>query len=142
MNDRNISVDDFYRSVENAAGPPLAHGFERALRFESKTPVTATAVYTGKNIAFIFSLDIRDQAIDLEVAKCREGELLMNPDSGGYLSSVFGHLVRRGFRGRPVSAVPLPPAASWAERRCFALVGLLSLPCSARLIADGEDALQ
>lgn len=141
MSDEAISSDEFRREVEEAASTLGAHGFRRAPQFDSETATTVSVVYIGQNVAFTFTLDIRDQAIDLVVTRYREGNLVATWD-GGYSSSLFTHLLNRcGFRGRLVPAASLPPTASKAKRMLSALVNLLAQPCSANLLADRVDAL-
>lgn len=141
MNNESISSDDFRREVEQAASSLAAHGFQRAPQLDSETPTTASVVYVGRNIAFTFTFDIRDQAIDLVVTRYRDGKLVPTWD-GGYSSSLFTHLLNRcGFRGRPVPAASLPATASKTKRVLSALMSLLAQPCAANLLADRADAL-
>lgn len=141
MSDETISSDEFRRDVEEVACFLRLHGFRRAPQFESETPTTASVVYVGQNVAFTFTLDIRDQGIDLVVTRYRDGKLVPTWD-GGYSSSLFTHLLNRcGFRGRPVPAASLPPTASKAKRVLSALVNLLTQPCAASLLADQAEAL-
>jgi hypothetical protein len=141
MSNELISSEEFRREVQEAASTLTSHGFQRAPEFDSETPTTASVVYVGQNVAFTFTLDIRDQAIDLVVTRYRDGKLVATWD-GGYSSSLFTHLLNRcGFRGRPIPAASLPPTASKAKREISALVNLLAQPCSANLLADRADAL-
>jgi hypothetical protein len=68
-------------------------GFERSPELEETSSMTASLVYAGEHVAFVFSLDFRDQCVDAEVVKVRNGKLFHNWD-GGYSSNVFGHLVK------------------------------------------------
>ena len=141
MNNEPISSDEFRREVEEAASTLPLHGFERAPQFDSETPTTASVVYVGQNVAFTFTLDVRDQAIDLMVTRYRDGNLVATWD-GGYSSSLFTHLMNRcGFRGRPIPAASLPSTVSKTKRVLSALVNLLTQPCAANLLADRADAL-
>lgn len=141
MSNEPISSDEFRREVEEATSTFASLGFQRAPQFDSETPTTASVVYIGQNIAFTFTLDIRDQAIDLMVTRYRDGKLVATWD-GGYSSSLFTHLLKRcGFRGRPNPAVSLPSTASKAKRVLSALMSLLAQPCAANLLADRADAL-
>jgi len=67
MSNEQISSDEFRREVQEAASTLTSHGFQHAPEFDSETPTTASVVYVGQNVAFTFTLDIRDQAIDLVV---------------------------------------------------------------------------
>lgn len=141
MSDETISSDEFRRDVEEAASILRSHGFQRAPEFESEMPTTASVVYVGRNVAFTFTLDIRDQGVDLIVTRYHDGKLVPTWD-GGYSSSVITHLLNRcGFRGRPIPAASLSSTASKTKRVLSALVNLLTQPCAASLLADQADAL-
>lgn len=141
MSDELISSDEFRREVEGAASILKSHGFWRASQFETETPTTASVVYVGQNIAFTFTLDVRDQAIDLVVTRHRGGKLVATWE-GGYSSSLFTHLLKHcGFRGRLTPPVSLPTTASRAQRMIAANLNLLAHPASASLLADKPDAL-
>lgn len=141
MNDEPISSDEFRNEVEDAASVLRFNGFQHAPQLDSETPTVISVVYVGKNIAFTFELDIRDQAIDLIVTRYRSGKLVATWD-GGYSSSLFMHLINYcGFRGRSVPAIPLPLTVSKVNRMLSGLVNLLGEPCAANLLADREDAL-
>jgi hypothetical protein len=141
MSNELISSEEFRREVQECACTLTSHGFQRAPGFDSETSTTASVVYVGRNVAFTFTLDIRDQAIDIVVTRCRHGRLVVNCD-GGYSSSLFTHLLNHcGFRGRATPAASISPAASKAKQMLSALVSLLAQPCSANLLADRVDAL-
>ena len=141
MSNELISSEEFLREVQECACTLTSHGFQRAPGFDSETSTTASVVYVGRNVAFTFTLDIRDQAIDIVVTRCRHGRLVVNCD-GGYSSSLFTHLLNHcGFRGRATPAASISPAASKAKQMLSALVSLLAQPCSANLLADRVDAL-
>ena len=141
MSNESISGEEFRREVQEAAISLESHGFQRATQLDSMTPTTASVVYVGQNIAFEFTLDIRDQAIDLVVTRYRDGKPAAL-GHGGYSSSLFTHLLKRcGFRGRPSPGANLPPTASKAQRQLASLLNLLAQPCSANLLADRTDAL-
>lgn len=141
MSEDKISSDEFRRDVEEAASLLRSHGFRRALQFESETSTEVSVVYVGKNIAFTFTLDIRDQGIDLIVTRYRNDELFPIWD-GGYSSSLFTHLVKHcGFRGRPIPGGSISPVASKTKRVLSSLVNLLTQPCASGLLADRADAL-
>lgn len=141
MDEKLIANDEFRRVVVKLATTLTRHGFRRAPQWDSETSTTVSISYVGENVAFTFSLDVRDQAIDLLVTRVRDGKLVPTWD-GGYSSSLFTHLVSGcGFRGRPVPADTLSPEASRAERILSALVSLLAEPCAQDLLADREDAL-
>lgn len=69
MSEDPISSNEFRREVESTAGILRERGFRRAPQFEVTTPTMASVVYLGKNVAFTFTLDIRDQAIDVVVTR-------------------------------------------------------------------------
>jgi hypothetical protein len=141
MSDEPTSSDQFRHEVEEAGGVLTSHGFKRAMQFESESPTTACVVYLGRHVAFTFTFDVRDQAVDVLVTRHRGGKLLDNWD-GGYSSSLFTHLLNHcGFRGRPKPPASLPESASKTKRLIAAQVNLLSHPSSAILLADHPDAL-
>jgi len=141
MKEEPITSATFRREVENASYLLTSNGFARAPQLDVQTPTTASVVYTGKNVAFVFTLDFRDQAIDLVVMKYHNGELLSTWD-GGYSSSLFTHLVNQcGFRGRPVTPASVPQKASRLQKTVAAYMNLLAQPMSAKLLADLSDAL-
>lgn len=141
MNEQSISNEAFRQEVEEATNLLRSKGFQRAPQFESETPTTCSVVYLGKNVAFTFELDVRDQGIDLIVTRHRDEKLVATLD-GGYSSSLFNYLLKYcGFRGRPTPPASLPPTASNAQKMIAALVNLLSHPSSAPLLADQPDAL-
>ena len=74
-------------------------GFQRVGKFEMVNPMSSTLVFCGKNVAFSFGLDVREQYIDVEVIKVKNGRLVDKLD-GGYSSSLYSHLVNKeGYRG-------------------------------------------
>ncbi|MCS7062769.1 MAG: hypothetical protein NZM04_01755 [Methylacidiphilales bacterium] len=142
MSEVTISREEFQREVEQAAGSIFrSHGFQRAPEFESVTPTTASVVYLGKNIAFTFTFDLRDQAIDLLVTRYRNGKLLAIWD-GGYSSSLFTYLLKHcGYRGRPTPPSTLPQTATKLQRMIATSLSLLEHPAAARLLTDNPDVL-
>jgi hypothetical protein len=142
MTEEPISSKEFRLEVDAAAASIFqSHGFHRASKFDTESPTTASVVYCGKNLAFTFTLDIRDQAIDLIVTRYRGGKLLANWD-GGYSSSVFTHLLNHcGFRGRPTPPAALPATSSRAQKMIASHLNLLVHPASAALLSDTMDAL-
>lgn len=98
-----------------------AKGFHRVPGLEETSSTSGTVVYLGKHVGFVFSLDVRDQCVDAQVVKVRDGQMKRNWE-GGYSSDVFTHLVRyAGYRGRPAGASTAEKAAlkgmvdGWAE---------------------------
>lgn len=142
MTNAAILKDDFRCGVAEVASLFTSHGFQRATQLEHDTQTTASVVYAGRNIAFIFTLDIRDRAVDLVVTKYRNGKLLTNWE-GGYSSSLFEFLVYHcGYRGSLVSASNhSTTTASGIKQKTVALTNLLSLPSAANLLKDHQDAL-
>jgi len=141
MSDEPITSDEFRSEVEEAASILRQHGFQHIPQFDSESPTTASVVYVGRNIAFTFTLDIRDQGIDLVVTQYCDGKLMANLD-GGYSSSLSTHLLKHcGFRGRLIPSASLPSTASKAKRMLSALMNLLAQPCSASLLEDRPDSL-
>ncbi len=98
-----------------------ANGFHREPSMEETTPTGGTVIYLGKNVGFIFSLDMRDQCVDGQVVKVRDGQIKRIWE-GGYSADLFTHLVRHaGYRGgRGGSGKTKKPALEqmvdgWAE---------------------------
>ena len=99
-------------------------GFRRAREFEKKSTTMATLVYCGNNVAFEFSLDVRDQCVDAEVIQVKDGRLLRNWD-GGYSSDLYNHLVKyEGYRGKPTGTRIKSPELSELD---WAIDGWISL---------------
>jgi hypothetical protein len=118
-------------------------GFKRDLELEEISPTMATLVYRGKNIAFVFSLDVRDQCVDAEVVKVRNGKLLRNWD-GGYSSDIFDHLVKReGYRGNPTGSIGNAPINPHGTRLDNVIGGWLNLlrTSGEKLLRDNPDSL-
>ena len=91
-------------------------GFRRAEELEESSPTSATLIYKGENLAFEFSIDIRDQCIDAEVIKVEGGKLSRNCD-GGYSSDIYNHLVEHeGYRGSPTGNLTKRPELSKVEQ--------------------------
>ena len=102
-------------------------GFKRAKELEKISPTTATLVYCGKNVAFEFSLDVRDQCIDAEVIKVKCGQLLRNSD-GGYSSGIYNYLVEKeGYRGSPTGTLANLPESSKLDHAIDGWISLLDL---------------
>ena len=141
MSDLPIRGEDFRREVADVASALTARGFKHSPGFDTATATSVSVAYVGRNVAFAFTLDIRDQSIDLVVTRCRNGQLVATQDDG-YSSSLFTHLVTHcGFRGRPTPSASLPPSASNSQRALSSLVGLLTHSCSNALLADRDDSL-
>jgi hypothetical protein len=111
-------------------------GFRRTRALESETSLLGTAVYLGRHVGFIFSVDLRDQCVDARVVKVVDGHICDNT-VGGYSSDVFGHLVKQcGYRGSPSG--PNDPHAAPPESPLARMVeGWASL-----LLHAGEPLLQ
>ena len=122
MSQSEISVDEFQKAAVATFAFLEARGFCHASELEETSSTFGTVVYLGQNVGFIFSLDVRDQCVDGEVAKVRGGKLQRNWE-GGYSANIFSHLVKHsGYRGKPsgncrVADAPSLVAmlAAWAD---------------------------
>jgi hypothetical protein len=96
-----ISIDDFRVLSPQWLNVLEKKGFWRSQALEEVTPSTATLVYSGKHLAFVFSFDVRDQCVDAEVVKVIDGNLVEYSE-GGYSADIYNHLVQHeGYRGGP-----------------------------------------
>jgi len=104
MSTSQITVEQFRTTALDRLGFLEAQGFHRVASLEETTPTSGTVVYLGKNIGFIFSLDVRDQCVDGQVVKVRDGQMKRNWE-GGYSSDIFTHLVKHAkYRGKPTGS--------------------------------------
>lgn len=121
MSNSEITVEQFRTLALDRFNFLEGKGFHRVPNLEETTPTSGTVVYLGNNVGFIFSLDVRDQCVDAQVVKVRDGQMKRNWQ-GGYSSGLFTHLVRHaGYRGRSAGARTAEKAAlkgmvdAWAE---------------------------
>lgn len=135
-------IETFRRSIEVRGGTLLqSHGFRRVPAMESTTATVATMVFAGTNLALEFSLDLRDDDIDLEITRLKEGRLFPAED-GGYSASLFSHLVRHcGYRGS--SSLPSDGRANpdSIDRAVDGILGLLNHPSARLVLTDDVRAL-
>lgn len=119
-------------------------GFHRVPSLEETASTYGTVVYLGKHVGFIFSLDVRDQCVDAEVVKVRDGKIKWNWEEGGYSSNIFGHLVdHAGYRGGPAGPAgrgPSKAGESDLERMIDGWVELLK-QAGQSLLSDRIDSL-
>ena len=141
MSDKKISSHEFLEAVKEVSSVFTAHGFRRTTEFEANTPTTATVVFVGNNVAFTFTFDIRDQAVDLTVVRLKNGKLLTTWD-GGYSASLFAHLVKHcGLRSRPTATTLQIINGSQVQRMVAANMSLLMHAGAAKLLADEVDSI-
>lgn len=141
MIDEVFSAERFCFEVERESEQLTAHGFRRAKDQDRYTPTTASVAYVGQHVGFEFILDIRDQAVELMVARCQNGQLAL-ATSDGYRSSVFSHLLKHcGFRGRSVPPAPATAESSALQMKIRANLNLLAQPCATTLLEDRLDSL-
>ena len=120
-----MSTEEFLELAPKKLMWVVKKGFRRAKELEKISPTTATLVYCGKNVAFEFSLDVRDQCIDAEVIKVKYGRLLRNLD-GGYSSGIYNHLVKKeGYRGSPTGTRAQLPETSKLDQAIDGWISLL-----------------
>lgn len=122
-----MSTEEFLELAPKKLMWLVKKGFRRAKELEKISPTTATLVYCGKNVAFEFSLDVRDQCIDAEVIKVKRGRLLRNSD-GGYSSGIYNHLVKKeGYRGSPTGTHVNLPESSKLDQAIDGWISLLDM---------------
>jgi hypothetical protein len=101
MSSSQITVEHFRNMASERLRFLESLGFRREQRLEETTPTIGTVVYLGKNVGFVFSVDMRDQCVDGQVVKVRDGQMKRNWE-GGSSSDIFTHLVKHTkFRGSP-----------------------------------------
>ena len=136
-----VSPDEFRQQVFRCARLLEQYGFKRAQQFEHETPTLVNVVYVGQNVAFIFTLDRRDQMVDFDLARFRKGRVVERSD-GGFSDDVYSFLVKHcGYRGGIQPSSDIPSGASLTEQHLSGLVNLLTSPCAAKVLADSEDSL-
>ena len=134
------SIDEFREIAPKKFSWLEEKGFRRAKEFEKTTSTLATLVYCGENLAFEFSLDVRDQCIDAEVIKVECGKLLRNSD-GGYSSDIYDHLVKNeGYRGSPKGNLSNSPKSRDLEGDIDGWISLLD-SAGSTLLDDRDGAL-
>jgi hypothetical protein len=95
----SVVIEQFRKLVVDRLGFLVGLGFHRAPNFEETSATGCTVIYLGKNVGFVFSLDLRDWVVDAQVVKVRDGHMKRLWE-GGYSSNLFMHLVKHtGFRG-------------------------------------------
>lgn len=130
-----MSIEKFLESAPKKLTWLVGKGFTRVKEYEKTSPTMATLVYCGENVAFEFSLDVRDQCIDAEVIKVKHGQLLRNSD-GGYSSDIFNHLVNyEGYRGKPTGQLNKSPDSSKLDQAIDGWISLIDTAGST-LISD------
>lgn len=142
MEDRD-TIEQFLRLSSAKLDVLKNYGFRRIREFEETSSTSATLVYRGKHLAFVFSFDVRDQCVDVEVAQVKSDKLLRNWE-GGYSSNLFTHLVKRaGYRGSPDGSPNHTPQQHDNTRLSNAIDGWLGLlqSAGAKLLRDMADSL-
>jgi hypothetical protein len=72
----------------------LEYGFPVAAHLCESEPLHETIVYAGKNVAFVFIADLREDSLENLVCKVKHGKLVMDGSSGGYSEPLSMALVR------------------------------------------------
>ncbi len=130
-----MSIEKFLETAPKKLTWLVGKGFTRVKELEKTSPTMTTLVYCGENVAFEFSLDVRDQCIDAEVIKVKCGQLLRNSD-GGYSSDIFNHLVKyEGYRGSPTGELVKSPGSSKLDQAIDGWISLIDTAGST-LISD------
>ena len=134
-----ITADEFRTLAIQKLAFLQEHGFIRNESEEELRSTFCTVVYMGQNVAFVISLDIRDQCIDAEVVEVLNGKLCREWD-GGYSSDLFDHFVRHeGYRGSPTVNAHGNDEDE-LERMFDGLVSLLA-NAGQNLLSDDSDSL-
>ncbi|TAN84047.1 MAG: hypothetical protein EYR95_18140 [Phormidium sp. SL48-SHIP] len=136
----DITVEVFRESAPAGLRWLVERGFSRARDLEKETPTMGTLVYRGKNVAFEFSFDARDQCIDAEVIKVERGSLRRNWD-GGYSKDIYTHLVAaEGYRGSPMGSLSVHEFESKLDKAIAGWSSLLETAGS-KLLSDSSESL-
>lgn len=115
-------------------------GFHRAQSLEETSPTGGTLVYLGEHVGFIFGLDLRDQVVDAQVVKVKDGQMKRNWE-GGYSANIFMHLVTHaGYRGGAAERKAIAAAQPGLERMIAGWVELLK-ESGQTLLSDQPDSL-
>ena len=140
MSASQITVEQFRTLALDRFGFLEAKGFHRVQSLEETTSTSGTVVYLGENVGFVFSLDVRDQCVDGQVVKVRDGQIKRNWE-GGYSSDVFTHLVKHaGYRGRPAGSGERKAGESVLQRMIDGWADLLK-QAGQSLLSDTSDSL-
>src|SRR5262245_15137956 len=138
MSNSEFTVEQFRAVALDRFSFMEGKGFHRTPSLEETTPTSGTVVYLGSNVGFIFSLDVRDECVDGQVVKVRDGQMKRNWE-GGYSSDIFTHLVRHaGYRGSPRG--PGEPGKSRLEHMIDGWAELLK-QAGQTLLSDRADSL-
>ena len=119
-------------------------GFRRNRFLEENSSTSCCLVYAGLNIAFVVSLDMRDQCIDDAVVRICDGVLEYFSFGGTQIPSVFSYLVcYKGYRGRYYGCYKKidNPKASELEHRLNGYISLL-LNAGQYLLEDNPDTFE
>jgi hypothetical protein len=139
MSDAKITNEQFRDVAPTRLSFLEDKGFQRMMGIEETTPTGSSLVYIGKNVGFVFSLDVRDQCVDAQVVRVRNGKIARNSD-GGYSSDLFTHLVNNaGYRGK--SAVSRDMSEGGQLDRMIAAWVELIQDAGQSLLSDRSDAL-
>lgn len=135
-----ITVGEFLKSAPRELRWLVDCGFDLAEDQGKKTPTMGTLVYRGKNVAFEFSLDVRDQCVDAQVIKVENGTLRRNWN-GGYSKDIYTHLVSaEGYRGSPTGSLNAGESGSKLDKAIAGWSSLLKTGGS-KLLNDLPESL-
>lgn len=141
MNEKESMIEDFRRDLQLVGRHLTQLGFRYVPELDAVSPTKVALLYAGKHVAFIFTLAFRTQVVDASVVRCVDGKLHPGGDEG-YSSDLVSYLITHyDFRGQLRPMPELSLSASSTARDVSALVGLLLLPCSTKLIADKPGSL-
>jgi hypothetical protein len=102
-------------------------GFRRIPEWEHCSTTMCSVVYLGRHIGFVFSLDMRDDCVDLRLVQLSEGTLESAWASRREVD-LYDYLVKtRGYRGAP-APIRLPSTQTpQTDQQAEALEGLINL---------------
>lgn len=137
--DERITIDEFREIAPVKLRWLEEEGFVRDPQLEKATSTMATLIYKGQNVAFEFSLDVRDQCVDAEVIEVAAGTLKRRWE-GGYSDEVYNHLVEKeGYRGSP-RGVAKTSGGTKLDRAIEGWSSLLKT-AGAKLLSDTPESL-
>ncbi|MDH5557828.1 MAG: hypothetical protein OEZ03_10780 [Alphaproteobacteria bacterium] len=91
--------DVFVSELTRTFGFLNDHGFRFREDEVEDTVSLVRAAYLGRNIAFVFVLDKREEMLECYIHGVKDGQLLRMPTEGGGYKSLFLYLVKNhGFR--------------------------------------------
>ena len=102
-------------------------GFRRVPEWEQCSATMCSVVYLGRHMGFVFSLDMRDDCVDIRVVQLGEGTR-ESALTGRREVDLYDYLVKtRGYRGAPAPTRPPSTQIPGADQQAESLEGLINL---------------